>query len=122
MDIEKVAKAIEADAGQPLEGLRESLAEMIALNKNMENLKKEMKIVHEGDKGRGICGTCKELKETTYRVQDVELSDGYGTAKNVLVAVCDTCDALVAMPQQSAPLIRARMDEVDRLRGKQSES
>ncbi len=28
MDIEKIAKAIEADAGEPLEGLRKSLAEM----------------------------------------------------------------------------------------------
>jgi putative transcriptional regulator len=27
LDIEKVAKAIEADAGQPIEGLRESLAQ-----------------------------------------------------------------------------------------------
>ncbi len=28
MDIEKIAKAIEADAGEPLEGLRESLDEL----------------------------------------------------------------------------------------------
>ena len=28
MDIEKIAKAIEADAGEPIEGLRESLDEM----------------------------------------------------------------------------------------------
>lgn len=31
MDLEKIAKAIEADAGMPLDGLREGLAEMQAL-------------------------------------------------------------------------------------------
>jgi len=30
MNIDKISKAIEADAGQPIEGLRESLAEMEA--------------------------------------------------------------------------------------------
>jgi hypothetical protein len=75
-------------------------------------LGKYMKVVHEGDKGQGICDTCKGMVATTYRVRDVEFGDGYGTAKNVLAAVCDVCDTVVALPHQSIPLITAQMEEL----------
>ncbi len=59
-----------------------------------------------GDKSRAICPFCKELRATTFRERDVPLSSGKSVVREVLVSVCDTCDRVVGVPQQSVPRIR----------------
>ena len=55
----------------------------------------------EGDKSRAICQHCCSIVSTTFRLQDVRFSDERDIAQDVLVAVCDTCDMVVAIPAQS---------------------
>jgi hypothetical protein len=62
-----------------------------------------MKIFKEGDKSKAVCHHCKELVVTTFRVQDAKIKDA-GVSYNVpdvLVAICDQCDVVVSVPQQS---------------------
>jgi hypothetical protein len=73
----------------------------------------KMKLYEEGDKSSAICSHCKQLVSTTFQRRDVPFSDGKGEVKNILAAVCDVCDRVVAVPAQSAPAIReARQKEV----------
>jgi hypothetical protein len=53
-----------------------------------------------------MCPFCKQLRRTTFAERDVPLSSGKGLVRDVLVAVCDTCDHVVAIPQQSVPRIQ----------------
>jgi endogenous inhibitor of DNA gyrase (YacG/DUF329 family) len=59
-----------------------------------------------GDKSRAICPHCEKLVETTFAYRDVPFDDGVGMAKNILVATCDECGTVVAIPAQSTPAIR----------------
>lgn len=59
-----------------------------------------------GSSSKGICEDCKAIVPTTFTYRDVPFSDGSGTVKNILVAVCDQCDGVVAIPAQSIPAIR----------------
>ncbi|CAO3404148.1 hypothetical protein VH569_17020 [Azospirillum sp. 11R-A] len=68
-----------------------------------------MKIYREGDKSKAVCGT-DGLTTTTFALRDVPFDDGKGVAQNILVAVCDTCGAVVATPPQSTPAIKAAYD------------
>jgi len=73
----------------------------------------KMKLYEEGERSKAICGHCKRLVGTTFRRRDVPFSDGKGQARNILAAVCDLCDEVVAVPAQSTPAIReARHKEV----------
>src|ERR1044072_1742856 len=73
----------------------------------------KMKLYEEGDKSRAICSHCKQLVSTTFARRDVPFSDGKGEVKNILAAVCNVCDRVVAVPAQSTPAIReARQKEV----------
>jgi len=65
------------------------------------------RILRDGDKGRAICEDCRARVTTTYRRRDVPMSDGSGLVRNVLVGVCDTCDTIVSLPQQSVPMVKA---------------
>ena len=65
-----------------------------------------MKLYKLGEKSKAICPFCHSLKATTFLERTVPLESGAGEVKNLLVAVCDTCDHLVATPQQSVPRIR----------------
>ena len=69
-----------------------------------------MKLYTEGDKGQAICGTC-GLSATTFAYRDVPFSDNSGTVKDILVAVCDGCGAIVAIPPQSTPAIKAEREK-----------
>jgi len=60
----------------------------------------------EGDKSKAICPHCKEIVATTFRRRDVPFSDGKGSARDILVSVCDTCDTVLAIPAQSTPAIK----------------
>lgn len=74
------------------------------------------KLYMEGDKSRAICSHCGKLVGTTFVRRDVPFSDGRGVAKDILVAVCDICDEVVATPAQSTPAIReARQRDVKSL-------
>jgi len=74
------------------------------------------KLFQEGDKSKAICSHCAELVGTTFVRRDVPFSDGKGSAKDILVAVCDVCHEVVATPAQSTPAIReARQREVKSL-------
>ena len=62
-----------------------------------------------GDKGRAICEACAKVVATTFAYRDVAFDDGSGVVRDILAAVCDACDAVVAVPAQSTPAIqRAR--------------
>jgi len=61
---------------------------------------------HPGEKGRALCETC-GLVSTTFDYRDVPFQDGSGTVQDILVAVCDTCGMVVAIPPQSTPAIAA---------------
>ncbi len=64
------------------------------------------RLFQEGDKSRAICHQCKKIVETTLVRRTVPFSDGLGVVKDLLVDVCDVCDAVVATPAQSTPAIR----------------
>lgn len=70
-----------------------------------------MKIYREGEKSKAICSHCKGKVDTTFKTRDVPFSDGKGIAKSVLVSVCDTCDKVAAVPQQSAPRIKEQLEK-----------
>lgn len=61
----------------------------------------------EGDKSRAVCSDCEDLVVTTFIRRDVSFSDGIGTVKGILVAVCDQCNTVVGIPAQSTPAIKA---------------
>jgi len=64
------------------------------------------KLFREGDKSKAICSHCGELVGTTFVRRDVPFSGGKGLAKDILLAVCDACQEVVATPAQSTPAIR----------------
>lgn len=70
-----------------------------------------MKIVKEGDSRQVICPDC-GLCEATYTLRDVDFSDKSGTVKNILAAVCNQCDQVVAIPSQSTAKIKAQYNKV----------
>ena len=59
-----------------------------------------------GDKSKAICENCKSVVPTTFSVRDVHFSDWSAVAESILVAVCDHCDDVVAIPAQSTPSLR----------------
>lgn len=69
-----------------------------------------MKIFKVGDTQKAVCETCKSIENATFALRDVPFSDGHGVVKNVLVGVCDKCDSVVLVPQQSAPAIKKQLD------------
>ena len=65
-----------------------------------------MKLYKQGDKSKAVCETCKDVISTTFDYRTVPFSEGSGEVKNILVAVCDACDAVIATPPQSTPAIK----------------
>ena len=66
-----------------------------------------MKRFTMGDKSQSICNECENLVSTTFQYKDVPFDDGNGCVKNILVACCDLCSGVVAVPPQSTPAIKA---------------
>lgn len=54
-----------------------------------------------GDHSRAICYNCSKVVETTFELRDVPFDDGSGVVTGMLVAICDECGAIVAVPAQS---------------------
>lgn len=69
-----------------------------------------MKLLREADKSKAICPECKGLRTTTYLRRDVPFRHRDGTVSGVLAAVCDECDTVVGIPQQSVPRISKALD------------
>ena len=65
-----------------------------------------MKLYKMGEKSKAICQFCNQMTATTFKERDVPLSSGKGMVPNVLAAICDTCDRVVSIPQQSVPRIQ----------------
>lgn len=67
-----------------------------------------MTTTHEpGGKSSAICEGCARVVPTTFLYRDVPFSDGVGVARDVLAAVCDECNEVVAIPAQSVPIVIA---------------
>lgn len=64
------------------------------------------KLYAAGDESRAICEGCAKVVATTFVYRDIAFDDGSGVVKDILVAVCDACEAIVAVPAQSTPAIR----------------
>ncbi len=62
-----------------------------------------MEIFKEGDKSRAICSCCKKQVATTFQVRTAPIKDGGVSYRvpDILVGVCDACDTVVSIPQQS---------------------
>ena len=71
-----------------------------------------MKLYSDGEKSKAICPTCATLRATTFRERTVPLSSGQGSVDNVLVGVCDSCDTVVSIPQQSVPRVKETIEKV----------
>jgi len=70
-----------------------------------------MKMFHDGDKSKAICAQCQKVVSTTFVYRNVPFNDGVGLVKDILVAVCDACDVIVATPPQSTPAIKAAREK-----------
>lgn len=70
-----------------------------------------MKVFKEGDKSKAICSDCKILVPTTFRIRPVPFSSGKVIVPDILVAVCDFCDSVVSLPQQSVPKVARSLSE-----------
>ncbi len=60
----------------------------------------------EGDQSRALCPHFAKLVSTTFGYRDVPFDDGKGKAKHILVAVCDLCREVAAVPAQSTQAIK----------------
>lgn len=70
-----------------------------------------MKKVKAGDNSKAICHKCECVVETTFIKRDVALSDNSAMVENVLVAVCNSCDAVVALPHQSTEQVKETINK-----------
>lgn len=71
------------------------------------------KLYEPGEKSRAICPDCAKLVATTFSYRNVPFDDGTGQVKDILVAVCDLCSVVVAVPAQSTPAIRRSREFAD---------
>lgn len=61
----------------------------------------------EGARSKAICSHCRKVVGTTFVRRDVSFSDGSKrVAKNILVAVCDVCGQVAAIPPESTAAVR----------------
>jgi hypothetical protein len=70
-----------------------------------------MKTWNEGDTCEVVCHECGKLVSATLRYRDVGFEDNPVIVRNLLVDVCDLCDAVVAVPAQATPQIRSALFE-----------
>lgn len=65
-----------------------------------------MKIFKVDDAVKAICNECKSVQNATFKLRNVPFDDDSGIVKNVLVGVCDSCDSVIVLPQQSVPAVQ----------------
>jgi hypothetical protein len=69
-----------------------------------------MKTFKIGDTQKAACETCKAFENATFKLRNVPLSDGSGIIKDVLVGVCDKCNSVSILPNQSTALVKRQLD------------
>lgn len=70
-----------------------------------------MKTWIEGETCEVPCHECRTLVSATLRYRDVGFDNNPVVVRNLLVDVCDRCNAVVAVPAQATPQIRAALFE-----------
>jgi hypothetical protein len=70
-----------------------------------------MVILKVGDQEKGACENCAAFVTVTYQLRDVPFSDGCGVVKQVLVGVCEQCDQVCVLPQQSTPVVKRALEK-----------
>lgn len=70
-----------------------------------------MDILKVGDQEKGVCDKCAAFVTLTYQLRDVPFSDGCGLVKQVLVGVCEQCDQVCILPQQSTPGVKRALEK-----------
>ena len=70
-----------------------------------------MQLWNVGDKSEAICPTCKRRAKTSFEIRDVPVTERDMVVPNVLVAVCDGCGEIAAIPAQSAPLLMEALEK-----------
>lgn len=69
-----------------------------------------MKIFKVGDSQKAICENCRSLENATFALRDVPFNDDSGVVKNVLAGVCDKCNQVSILPQQSTPAVKKQLE------------
>lgn len=69
-----------------------------------------------GDATLAVCQSCIAMVSATYRVRDVPFDDGSGVVNAILVAVCDGCSEVIAIPAQSVPAIKDAREKLGGIR------
>ncbi len=64
----------------------------------------------EGDRSRALCEPCGRLVSTRFERRPYVPSEGAAPIPDVLVAVCEECGAIAAIPAQSIPRINANRE------------
>ncbi|MEP6832652.1 MAG: hypothetical protein ABJB74_04620 [Gemmatimonas sp.] len=63
-------------------------------------------LLRQGDISDAICPTCKAWREIRFEYRTTRLTKSKIDVADVLVGVCQTCDDVASIPQQSAPKLR----------------
>jgi hypothetical protein len=69
-----------------------------------------MKILKVGDTTKVACNHCQSFEYATFKLRSVPFSDGSGVVNNVLAGVCDKCDNVTVIPNQSTPVIKKQLE------------
>jgi len=78
-----------------------------------------MKIWKVGERSMGACERCGRLVTTRFERRTVKLEHSHIDVPDVLVGVCEHCDAIVSIPPQSAPRLNAcRERELVKIEGR----
>jgi len=70
-----------------------------------------MNILKVGDQEKAACDKCQAFVTVTYQLRDVPFSDGSGMVKQVLAGVCEQCDQVCVLPQQSTPAVKRALEK-----------
>jgi DNA-binding helix-hairpin-helix protein with protein kinase domain len=70
-----------------------------------------MNVLKVGDRERAACANCEAFVSVVYCLRDVPFSDGSGLVSQVLVGVCDQCDQVCVLPQQSTPTVKRALEK-----------
>ncbi len=65
-----------------------------------------MRIWKDGDESRAICPHCKRRTDVVFRRRSVQSAAPSVSVPDVLVAVCQECDGVAMIPQQSSARLR----------------
>ena len=58
-----------------------------------------------GDRSRAVCQYCFKVVTTVFEYRDVPFDHRPGIVRDCLVAICEECNKITAIPAQSTPAI-----------------